>query len=342
MISIISFTSSGFKIGKKIENNFANCKHYFHKELDIKISSLMKDIYEESQAIVFISATGIAVRMISPYIKNKKVDPAVVVIDDQGKFIIPLLSGHLGGSNELSKKISEIFPKSTLVMTTASDSRGFTSPDLFAKDMGFCFYNEEKLTEYANAYALTNEELTEFTSAMVEGEEIYLYSEVEINWDYSNFTRIYSLENMKDSQKLIYISSKKISGKYNYLQIIPKNLHLGIGCRRGVSSKIMRDFIEEVFKDNNLLPEAIESISSIDLKSDEQGILELAKNYKAKTIFYSQEDLKKVEDMFEISEFVRKTVGTSSVAEGSCYLTSRNIIVDKKIGPSMTLAIGRK
>ena len=253
MISIISFTSSGFKIGKKIENNFANCKHYFHKELDIKISSLMKDIYEESQAIVFISATGIAVRMISPYIKNKKVDPAVVVIDDQGKFIIPLLSGHLGGSNELSKKISEIFPKSTLVMTTASDSRGFTSPDLFAKDMGFCFYNEEKLTE--------------FTSAMVEGEEIYLYSEVEINWDYSNFTRIYSLENIKDSQKLIYISSKKISGKYNYLQIIPKNLHLGIGCRRGVSSKLMRDFIEEVFKDNNLLPEAIESISSIDLKS---------------------------------------------------------------------------
>lgn len=328
MISIISFTSSGFKIGKKIENNFANCKHYFHKELDIKISSLTKNIYEESQAIIFISATGIAVRMISPYIKNKKVDPAVVVIDDQGKFIIPLLSGHLGGSNELSKKISEIFPKSTLVMTTASDSRGFTSPDLFAKDMGFCFYNEEKLTE--------------FTSAMVEGEEIYLYSEVEINWDYSNFTRIYSLENMKDSQKLIYISSKKISGKYNYLQIIPKNLHLGIGCRRGVSSKLMRDFIEEVFKDNNLLPEAIESISSIDLKSDEQGILELAKNYKAKTIFYSQEDLKKVEDMFEISEFVRKTVGTSSVAEGSCYLTSRNIIVDKKIGPSMTLAIGRK
>lgn len=328
MISIISFTSSGFKIGKKIENNFANCKHYFHKELDIKISSLMKNIYEESQAIIFISATGIAVRMISPYIKNKKVDPAVVVIDDQGKFIIPLLSGHLGGSNELSKKISEIFPKSTLVMTTASDSRGFTSPDLFAKDMGFCFYNEEKLTE--------------FTSAMVEGEEIYLYSEVEINWDYSNFTRIYSLENIKDYQKLIYISSKKISGKYNYLQIIPKNLHLGIGCRRGVSSKLMRDFIEEVFKDNNLLPEAIESISSIDLKSDEQGILELAKNYKAKTIFYSQEDLKKVEDMFEISEFVRKTVGTSSVAEGSCYLTSRNIIVDKKIGPSMTLAIGRK
>lgn len=328
MISIISFTSSGFKIGKKIENNFANCKHYFHKELDIKISSLTKNIYEESQAIIFISATGIAVRMISPYIKNKKVDPAVVVIDDQGKFIIPLLSGHLGGSNELSKKISEIFPKSTLVMTTASDSRGFTSPDLFAKDMGFCFYNEEKLTE--------------FTSAMVEGEEIYLYSEVEINWDYSNFTRIYSLENIKDSQKLIYISSKKISGKYNYLQIIPKNLHLGIGCRRGVSSKLMRDFIEEVFKDNNLLPEAIESISSIDLKSDEQGILELAKNYKAKTIFYSQEDLKKVEDMFEISEFVRKTVGTSSVAEGSCYLTSRNIIVDKKIGPSMTLAIGRK
>lgn len=328
MISIISFTSSGFKIGKKIENHFENCKHYYHKDLGVKVSSLMKDIYEESQAIVFISATGIAVRMISPYIKNKKVDPAVLVIDDQGRFIIPLLSGHLGGANELSKKITELFPKSTLVITTASDSRGFTSPDLFAKDMGFCFYNEEKLTE--------------FTSAMVEGEEIYLYSEVEINWDYSNFTRIYSLENIKDSQKLIYISSRKISGKYNYLQIIPKNLHLGIGCRRGVSSKLMREFVEEVFKDNKLLPEAIETISSIDLKSDEQGILELAQEYKAKTIFYSQEDLKKVEDMFEISEFVRKTVGTSSVAEGSCYLTSRNIIVDKKIGPSMTLAIGRK
>lgn len=328
MISIISFTSSGFKIGKKIENHFENCKHYYHKDLGVKVSSLMKDIYEESQAIVFISATGIAVRMISPYIKNKKVDPAVLVIDDQGRFIIPLLSGHLGGANELSKKITELFPKSTLVITTASDSRGFISPDLFVKDMGFYFYNEEKLTE--------------FTSAMVEGEKIYLYSEVEINWDYPNFIRIDSLENIKDSEKLIYISSKKISGKYNYLQIIPKNLHLGIGCRRGVSSKLMRDFIEEVFKDNNLLPEAIETISSIDLKSDEEGILELAQEYKAKTIFYSQEDLKKVEDMFEISEFVRKTVGTGSVAEGSCYLTSKNIIVDKKNGPSMTLAVGRK
>ncbi len=328
MISIISFTSSGFKIGKKIENHFENCKHYYHKDLGVKVSSLMKDIYEESQAIVFISATGIAVRMISPYIKNKKVDPAVLVIDDQGRFIIPLFSGHLGGANELSKKITELFPKSTLVITTASDSRGFISPDLFVKDMGFYFYNEEKLTE--------------FTSAMVEGEKIYLYSEVEINWDYPNFIRIDSLENIKDSEKLIYISSRKISGKYNYLQIIPKNLHLGIGCRRGVSSKLMREFVEEVFKDNKLLPEAIESISSIDLKSDEQGILELAKNYKAKTIFYRTEELQEVEYMFEISEFVRKTVGTGSVAEASCYLTSKNIIVDKKNAPSMTLAVGRK
>lgn len=328
MISIISFTSNGFKIGKKIENHFENCKHYYHKDLGVKVSSLMKDIYEESQAIVFISATGIAIRMISPYIKNKKVDPAVLVIDDQGRFIIPLLSGHLGGANELSKKITELFPKSTLVITTASDSRGFISPDLFAKDMGFYFYNEEKLTE--------------FTSAMVEGEKIYLYSEVEINWDYPNFIRIDSLENIKDSEKLIYISSRKISGKYNYLQIIPKNLHLGIGCRRGVSSKLMREFVEEVFKDNKLLPEAIETISSIDLKSDEEGILELAQEYKAKTIFYRTEELQEVEYMFEISEFVRKTVGTGSVAEASCYLTSKNIIVDKKNGPSMTLAVGRK
>lgn len=328
MISLISFTSRGYEIGEIISRKFENSKHYYNKNLSAKISDLMEAIYEESQAIIFISATGIAVRMISPYIKNKKVDPAVLVIDDGGRFIIPLLSGHVGGANELAQRLAGYLPESTAVITTASDSRGFTSPDLFAKAKGYSFYREERLTE--------------FTSAMVEGEEIYLYSEIEITWDYPKFKNISSLENLKDSDKVIVISSKKISGNFNYLQMIPKNLHLGIGCRRGVEGDIMEEFVAGVFRENKLFVEAINSISSIDLKADEEGILQLAETYGAGTIFYSKEDLKKVEDRFESSDFVKKTVGTGSVAEGSCYLTSGNIIIGKQIGPSMTLAVGRK
>lgn len=188
MISVLSFSKSGEEIAQKIIN--VNADAVLYKSSEGKIRDKMEEIWNNSDAIIFISATGIAVRYIAPFIKHKSVDPAVLVIDDMGRYVISLLSGHLGGANYMATEIAGYLKESIAIITTASDSRGFESLDLYAKRREFKI--------------LKSENLTAVSSAMVDGRELAVYSEIDPDLDYGNIVLIGKEEllKMKTESKL--------------------------------------------------------------------------------------------------------------------------------------------
>ena len=327
MISVLSFSKSGEEIAQKIIN--VNADAVLYKSSEGKIRDKMEEIWNNSDAIIFISATGIAVRYIAPFIKHKSVDPAVLVIDDMGRYVISLLSGHLGGANYMATEIAGYLKESIAIITTASDSRGFESLDLYAKRREFKI--------------LKSENLTAVSSAMVDGRVLALYSEIDPDLDYGNIVLLGKEELLKDENRVkIAISSEVLDLSKLSLQLIPKILYLGIGCRRGVKSKVIIELIEEVFEKHGLYTDAIAGISSIELKSDETGILEAAEHFNVQPRFYSTEEIQTVEGEFKGSEFVRKITGVGAVAEPSAFLSGGEILVERVAKNDITIAVAIK
>ncbi len=200
--------------------------HYYNGDVKGGLKSIMGELFKEYHGLIFISATGIAIRLIHSYIIDKTIDPAVVVIDDMGRFSISLLSGHIGGANELAKWAANIIGGAIPVITTASDNRGIEAIDTFA---------------IRNNYYMENmKDVKNLTSLMVNGKKIGFYSEMEAIIQYDNLIIIKDLEDIDPSiEGIIIVSSQtKIPMDYNICHLIPKNINIGIGCRKGVGGEI--------------------------------------------------------------------------------------------------------
>ncbi|MDO5707246.1 MAG: cobalt-precorrin 5A hydrolase [Andreesenia angusta] len=347
-LAIISFTSAGKKIAEDIKKCFENIginSDLKNKEtVNGKISDNMEEIFKSYDGLIFISSTGIAIRLIAPYIDSKLTDPAVIVIDDLGRYTISLLSGHIGGANRLCETVSEMIGSKSII-TTASDGRNIDAVDIFA---------------IRNQYEIESmEDAKKLTQLMVEGKNIAIISDESEDLNYDNkffmntsdmnydffidnniegIIAISSYMNIKDKLS-IHIPYKL---KENICVLIPKELYIGIGCRRNTSVYQIRDFVSEIFERNNLSLRAVKAIGSIDIKEDEFGIIELAEFLNAEYRVFSKEALLEFEDLFPGSEFVKKTVGVSSVSQTAAYKMSRNIIVDIEKREGMTVTIGRK
>ena len=335
-IAVISFTSSGKEISEKIKKKLSvldssklyNVIEITKQTFDDKVSNHMEDIFSLYDAIIFIASTGIAVRLIAPYVNSKTSDPAVIVIDDLGKYAISLLSGHIGGANELTLEISGIL-KSKAIITTASDGRGIDAIDVFAKRNNF-YIEDMKMAKV-------------LTALMVEGKRIKLISEVDVKINYEN------IEYIKDSYEgIIIVSSYQDIEQYLNKEddrpvciLRPKNLNIGIGCRRGKTKEEIKFGIEEVFKDNNLSLNSVRNIGTIDIKHDEAGIIEVSKELNAEMILFSKSDIEGVSDKFDKSKFVKSNVGVTSVSEPSAYLLGKEMLVYKKIFSGVTIAVSR-
>lgn len=321
-LACISFTSSGQKISSKLQKNLKHDVIEINKEtFDDKIKNHIKEIFNSYEGIIFVSSTGIAVRMIAPYVKDKTRDPAVVVVDDLGKYSISLLSGHIGGANELAVEVSNVL-KALPIVTTASDGRGIDAVDVFAKRYSL------KIEDMEQAKILT--------SMMVEGKNIKLLSEVNVTLNYPNI-----VEDNEDGL-IIITSNEKI--KYNKPICIlrPKNLYLGIGCRKGKSKEEILKAVHKVFHENNLSLNSIKSIGTIDIKKDEKGIIEASRELKCDMKIFSKEDIEKVQSKFTESNFVLSNVGVTSVCEPCAYLLGGEIIVKKTALNGVTVAVSRR
>lgn len=331
-IACLSFTDSGSQIGEKLERlkvQGYQFSHYHNKKLDGGIKSCLPRIWDDVDGLVFISSTGMAIRLSQPYIKDKSIDPAVVVVDDMGRFSISLLSGHLGGANELAELIGEKL-NSISVITTASDNRNIEAVDLFAKK---------------NNYHLENlRSLTRISALMVNGKKIGFYSEDSKIIDYPNLKIIKDLDNIEaDIEGLIMVSSSTIKPKnLPYALLRPKNLNIGMGCRKGVEGDRIIKAIEKSFEGLNLSTKSIKSMGTVEVKKEEEGIIQAAKYFNIPLKIFSLEEIGQVEERFDKSQFVKDTIGVYSVSEPSAYLLGGELILQKSKHNGITISIAKE
>ena len=316
-LAVLAFTEGA----KNLANRIRLKGDYFYNK-DQKIKPQMARIMREYNTIVFISAAGIAVRYIAPYIKTKDVDPAVIVIDESGKFVISLLSGHLGGANEIAEKIAEKIG-GTAVITTASDRLNVPAIDMFAK-----------------ANNLIIEDLKTIAPVMgrvVEGKWIYYSTNTKLKYDYDFVT-----DDINKSEAALVVGDYYINTDLPTTYLRPLDLNVGVGAKRGKTFEEIYTALKNAFDGAKLSLKSIAEFRSIDIKKDEAGIIELADFFNRKFVCYDAETLKKVEGDFKTSEFVSKITGVDSVSSRAAMIGSDELIVDKYVEDGVTISIARK
>lgn len=281
----------------------------------------MGSLFDGHEALIFVCACGIAVRDIAPHLKSKATDPAVLVVDDKGRFVIPILSGHLGGANRLALEVAGLLP-ATPVITTATDIHGRFSPDGWAAEHR-CTLSSLGMCKEISARILTGDLpiCAEFPlpGALPGG----LFRGETGAWG-------------------IYLGVHTRTPFQNTLRLIPRILVLGIGCRRGTSAAALRETVAGVFLDHDLDPAAVREIATISLKADEEGLLAYGRERGLPLKFYTAEELAAVPGDFAESSFVRKTVGVGNVCERAALAAlsgKGRILLPKTAGNGVTVAV---
>lgn len=284
-------------------------------------------MFAEKRAMIFVSATGIAVRAIAPWIRDKMTDPPVVTVDEGAQFVIPLLSGHVGGANELARHIAD-WLEAVPVITTATDVNGKFAVDLFA-----------------SAYHMTiidRKEAKNISAAVLEGKQIGVFSDLPIKKLPDGFVMDrWCEENICITVKDPSFPEKKAS----YLRLVPRAVVLGVGCRRGTDPEFMKEKVFALLKEHGIDPAAVKAIASVDVKQDEPAVLGLKQVFDGECLhqpceqrFYTPEQLNQVLGDFKESAFVKKQIGVGNVCERSACAAGGKLLVEKQAGDGITLA----
>lgn len=330
-ITIFSFTKNGKDLNIRLmdilKNN--NISSYtmskYLTDSRMKAFTDLKETVKEhfnDDAIIFVGATGIAIRSIAPYVKDKFSDPAILVIDELGRFVIPLLSGHVGGANELAEYIGGVLG-ATPIITTATDINGAFAVDVFAKKHDLII-SSRKLAKDVSA-------------ALLDGKPVDIESEI-VKIDVSDIKKKLNPVNL-DCEFKVRITDRIYENEV--LTLIPKDIYLGVGCKKDTDAQKMWDFVNETLKEAGIDIRAVKAVGSIDIKKDENAIKELAGKLSVPFNTFSKDELNGVEGEFNESEFVKQTVGVGNVCERSVLIQCNNLIMGKTARDGMTLAIGR-
>jgi cobalt-precorrin 5A hydrolase len=291
--------------------------------------NLVERVFHSYEGLVFIMACGIVVRSIAPYLESKGKDPAVVVMDEMGRHVISLLSGHLGGANELTTKVSAI-TGGIPVITTATDINNVIAFDVFARNNN-CAIENICVLKY-------------ISSELVNGGKVGLYSDCDLRGVLPpNITRC---EPGQKYQNTVVISNKTdISLKAEKTLILrPKNLILGIGCKKGKSREEIEKAVKAFLQKNHRSILSVRKVSSIDLKAREKGILEFCADKGIEFATFSAEAIRSIENEFKTSEFVKKVTGAGNIAETCAVLAGEKagLVCSKTVYSGITLALAQE
>ncbi len=342
--AIWAITPNGVAIAKQLTAELSRADLYTsakirpHKQPGLtfdKLSDAVAQNFHQYTAHIFIMATGIVVRMIAPLIEHKTEDPAVVVIDDQGRHAISLLAGHMGGANDLTGRVAGILDAHP-VITTATDVNAKPAIDVLAK-------TKKLLIENPKAIKTVN-------MALLTDQQIGLHDPFGIMQnDIPNAIRLDETDLIKwethaDRAAAVYIGDRQIDLASNVLRLRPASLVAGIGCNRNTPMHEIKALLDDTFKKYHLAGNSLARLASIDVKADETGLLDLAKALKVALDFFSRDELNRVKDIQTPSKMVEKHVGVKSVCEAAAILTSQRgtLIVPKQTTPNVTVAIARK
>lgn len=279
------------------------------------------DGFQRHEDLIFIGAVGIAVRAIAPHVRSKVTDPAVVAVDESGTFAVPVLSGHLGGANDLARRIAAVCG-AIPVVTTATDCRGVFAVDEWTKRQNCTILNPERI-KLVSGKLLSGKTVTCRSDFSIRGE---LPQGVELVREGPCDIRL-SLMPEEDQDSL---------------RAVPKIGALGVGCKKGTAPEQIEGLFETLLRRTGIVPQAIVKVCSLDLKAREPGLLAFCTAHGWALETFSAYDLNQVEGMFSGSAFVEKTVGVDNVCERAAVLGSGGKLLCKKLaddGVTMALAV---
>ncbi|MCO1603027.1 cobalt-precorrin 5A hydrolase [Desulfosporosinus nitroreducens] len=297
-----------------------------------RLSDIIPSLWQEFSVLIFVMASGIVVRQIALLIEGKDRDPAVLVLDEEGKFVIPLLSGHLGGANALAHQISEQIG-AVPVITTATDVRGMVAPDEYARRYGWKVEPVDHLPA-VNRLLLEQKQLNVWAS--------YPLTPEHETWVKDTHYCFLS-EKEKDKANVIIDAFPNSNIKADCLYLVPPILSIGVGCRRGVASDVILERIKLAIEQLGASLKAIAGIYSIDLKSNEVGLIEVAKYLRVPFRTFRADELQSVnlQEQLSRSNFVSEKIGVDGVCEAASLLGAKRgrLVLSKTKGQGVTVAI---
>lgn len=313
-IGAIAFTDQGLSLGGRLKSGLQGHAVTLTDGREKRLKDWTEESFRQCGGLVFIGAAGIAVRAIAPLVRAKWEDPAVVVVDELGRFAIPILSGHIGGANRLAGEIAQTIG-ATPVITTATDSNGVFAIDQWAVSQGMAVGNPQFIKD--------------ISGRLLRGESITIFGAYSWKGTLPEGVRTGS----QDGD--VYLGPLVCRDR---LHLIPRSCVLGIGCRRGVTLEKLEAALDQVAERVDV--RAIGRISTIALKAKEPGLLQLAEKHGWPVSIYSAEELEQVPGEFTASEFVRRVAGVDNVCERSAVLCAGGpLVLGKLARDGVTMAV---
>ena len=281
-------------------------------------SRFTRAVFAWADALVFVGAAGIAVRSIAPHVRDKRTDPAVLCVDELGRFVIALLSGHIGGANALAEVLAEKLG-AVPVVTTATDLHGKFSADAWAAREGLA------ITSMGAAKAVS--------AAILEG-PVPLCCDFPVSGPLPAGT-----VSGEEGEVGICISWRERAPFRRTLLLVPPVVHVGLGCRRGTPKERIAAAVDRVLAEHRVHPKAVKCAASIDLKRDEEGLLAFCGERRWPVGFYSAGELAAVEGRFASSERVLRVTGVDNVCERAAMVGAKRLVVGKSVCEGVTVAL---
>ena len=386
--SILSVSVRGAKLGQEIKEKLLSSSEEivcYEKEgresggeaiTFAKMGSLMEEIFQTSDRILCIMATGIVVRTIAPFIVHKSADPAVVVMDERANFAISLLSGHLGGANEWTEELAKL-TGATSVITTATDVNSIPAPDVLARKLALTVDSFDALVS-TNAALVNGEKVYYYLDVSLPHQEAYVreakamgiqvtaipFVDVEVvqeeldalgdNYLAQMTNRIALEKALMEAEgphwdsaksKRVFITDRLLDVDGEPLYLRPKTMTVGIGCRRDTPKELILEAVKQSFLTQKRSLKSVVGAASVIVKADEVGLLEAMSELGLGISFFTQEQIapKIEEETLTESNFVKETIGVGNVCETTALLLAKSnkLLQHKTVYPKTTVAIAK-
>lgn len=374
-LAIISFTENGIKLSKTVAKRlsrrkvtlYTKCSRYTAEDLKVQRVKESLQVWTaqrmaEGDALLFIGACGIAVRAIAPNLTDKLHDVPVLVMDEEGQYVIPILSGHVGGANELARELADLMDARP-VITTATDVQKKFAVDLFAKRNHLEIMNKDGIAKVSTK-ALAGEQLTiairaqniefchpkfcevreeDFTEA-----ENLLLREASMHKQDQEACGVEPplrlVPYVKDQPVDIVVSEMQ-DNKNALIWLRPRRYVVGMGCRKNKDPEELLDFYMKTLEQAMVEPGEVYALASIDKKKDEPGLLAISERMRIPFFTYTAEELNRVGACVHSSEFVKAQVGVDNVCERAALAgcgANGTLIYEKQAFDGMTIAIAER
>jgi cobalt-precorrin 5A hydrolase len=363
-IALIAITKHGVEHARELKSKLAGAEFWVSEKQKAlapdadgnfaTIKDFTAEAWDRYDALVYHVSLGAVIRTVAPFLKGKDVDPAVVTVDDGKRFAISVLSGHVGGANELTEEVAAALG-ATPVVTTASDARATIPVDILGRELGWTLEDKANVTPVSAA--VVNEKPIAFIQEC--GEEKWWTRPTPLPKSIQVFTSIRAAQKAGPEsnpgglfEAYLVVSDRATASLKEDLQDVwdkvviyrPKSLCLGMGCDAGTDLDEVWGLVDQTFAEAGFSTQSIRSIASIDLKSNEESLHQLSQKTGAELIFYTRDQLNGQGTISTPNPVVEKYTGAVGVSEPSAMLSAGvdSLVVTKKKSKRATLAVARK